>query len=113
MRQKALSRDERKQQIIATFHVKLMNGETGEMTTADIARMLHLSPSTKLRDMIYELVIEGTLLDRTEPMPGVAKYRRIFYPNPKHFKGAERINASHTRRAIKVNTKQGLFWEEL
>jgi hypothetical protein len=49
-----------------------------ELTLTDIAYSLKVTASTKLRDMVTELVIEGALFDRKEPIPGIAKFRRLY-----------------------------------
>lgn len=106
MRKKALRREDRKRQILLAFAVEIHNGNTGEMTVANIAKHMHLSASTKLRDMVMELVIDGSLDFRDEPIPGIAKFRRIFSPDAKTFK---RPSAEYGRqgRALKVNSRQG------
>jgi hypothetical protein len=111
MKRKALSRDDRKRQIQLEFAMKLQSGGDGEMTVADIARLMHLSPSTKLRDMVMELVIEGVLDFRDEPIPGIAKFRRIYSPDPKTFK-RPKPEYGRLGRAIKINSKQGSFFVE-
>lgn len=115
MRRKALKREDRLRQIILAFSVELQKvevGETVEMTTAKIARHLQLSPSTKLREMITELVIDGQLDFRKEQIPGVCKYRVLYSPNPKKF---ERPTPQYKGqgRAIKINSKQGSFLAEV
>lgn len=111
-KQKALARDDRKRQIMIAFSVEIHNGNNGEMTVADIARKLHITASTKLRDMIMELVIDGVLDFRDEPIPGVAKFRRIYSPEAVSFR---RPKAEYGKlgRAIKINSKQGSFFAQL
>ena len=112
MKQKALSREDRKRQILLVFAVNIQNGGTGEMTVAGIAQLMHLSASTKLRDMVTELVIDGALDFRDESIPGVAKFRRIYSPDPKTFKRPT-PHYSGQGRAIKVNSRQGSFFAEV
>jgi hypothetical protein len=112
MKQKALAREDRKRQILLAFAVEVQNGNTGEMTIADIAKHLHLSVSSKLRDMVMELVIDGELDFRDEPIPGIAKFRRIYAPKFQR----DKIPGSLTRQKrapIKVNSRQGSFFAEL
>lgn len=104
MKTKALARDERKRMVILAFAVEVQNGNAGEMTMAQIARKIGLAPSTKLREMILEMVIDGQLDYRDEPMPGVAKFRRIYAPNFKQDKVYEAIHLK--RKPIKVNSRQ-------
>lgn len=104
MKTKALARDDRKRMIILAFAVEVQNGNSGEMTMAHVARKLRLSPSTKLREMILELVIDGQLDYRDEPIPGIAKFRRIYSPNFKQDKVYEAIHLK--RKPLKVNSRQ-------
>lgn len=113
--QKALPREDRKRQIVLAFAVLMQSTPEGEpvfMTVATIARKLQLSPSTKLREMILEMVIEGELLFRDEPIPGIAKFRRLYFPNPEHFKRPKPVYHGQGR-AIKINSKQGSFLAEV
>jgi hypothetical protein len=112
MKQKALTREDRKRQILLAFAVEIQQGNKGEMTIADIARKLHLSASTKLRDMVMELVIDGALDFRDETIPGIAKFRRIFSPDAKTFK-RPRASYKGEGRAIKVNSRQKSFLMEI
>lgn len=120
MKTKALSRDDRKRQILIAFAVEMQQltkaeieaGTAVEMTVADIARAMHLSPSTKLREMVLELVIEGVLDYRDEPIPGVAKFRRLFSPDNATFK-RPKAQYGRSSREIKINSKQGSFFAEL
>lgn len=112
MKTKALAREDRKRQIMLAFAVEIQNGNTGEMTVADIARWLHLSASTKLRDMVLELVIDGSLDFRDEPIPGVAKFRRIYSASMKRDRVYEAIHLKK-RAPIKINSKQMSFFAEV
>ena len=112
MKTKALAREDRKRQIILAFAVEIQNGNSGEMTVAQIAKWLHLSPSSKLRDMVTELVIDGQLDFRDEAIPGVAKYRRIYSPNFAKDKVYEAIHLKK-RKPIKINSRQTSFFAEV
>lgn len=112
MKQKALDRADRKRQILIAFAVEIQDGNTGEMTVANIAKHLHLSASTKLRDMVMELVIEGTLDFRDEPIPGIAKFRRIFSPDAKTFKRPT-PEYKGQGRAIKINSRQKSYLADI
>ena len=112
MKQKALNREERKRQILLAFALEIQNGNTGEMTVANIAKHMHLSASTKLRDMVMELVIEGSLDFRDEPIPGIAKFRRVFSPDAQKFK-RPRAQYKQEGRAIKVNSRQKSYLMEI
>ena len=112
MKQKALDREDRKRQILIAFALEIRSGNTGEMTVANIAKHMHLSASTKLRDMVMELVIDGVLDYRDEPIPGIAKFRRIFSPDAKTFK-RPRAQYKQEGRAIKINSRQKSYFAEL
>lgn len=112
MKNVQLPREDRKRQILIAFALNIQQGFSGEMTVADIARKLHLSPSTKLRDMVMELVIDGSLDFRDELIPGVAKFRRIYSPDPKSFK-RPKVEYGRQGRAIKVNSRQQSFLMEI
>lgn len=65
---KAYTRNERKELILLCFIVDIQRGGTGELTVADLAREMHVTPQTKLRMMVLELVDEGYLTVRKEPL---------------------------------------------
>lgn len=111
-RKKALSRDERKRQILIAFALEVQQGNDAELTVADIARKLHLTPSTKLRDIVMELVIDGSLDFRDEAIPGIAKFRRLYSPNYGVFK-KPKDEYGRQGRAVKINSKQGSFLAEI
>lgn len=111
MKKKALSREDRKRQILLVFAIQIQNGGEGECTVADIARSMHLSPSTKLRDMVMELVIEGSLDFRDEPIPGIAKFRRLYSPDSKTFKRPTPQYIGQ-RKPLKINSRQGTLLME-
>jgi hypothetical protein len=94
------------------FAVDIQNGGNGEMTVADVARKMHLAPSTKLRIMLMDLVVDGVLDFRDEPIPGVAKFRRLFSPEQKSFRRPRPLYKGEGR-AIKINSKQGSFLAEI
>lgn len=112
MKTKALARVDRKRQILLAFACEIQDGNNGEMTIADIAKRMHLSVSTKLREMVMELVVDGSIDFRDEPIPGIAKFRRIYSPDPSHFK-TPAPQYKGQGRSIKINSKQGSFFEVL
>lgn len=114
MKTKALKREDRLRQIMLAFAVDLQTGGEARMTLADIARDMHLSPSTKLRDMVTELQIKGLLTSETEPIPGVCQFRRIYSPTGAFDLG--RGKPKREPRAVKfsaVKHGQTLLWEEV
>lgn len=112
MKTKALAREDRHRQILQCFAIELQEGRTGELTVADVARMMKITASTKLRIMLEELVMEGGLQSRKEDIPGVAKFRRIYSPDPKHF---QRPTPKYrgAGRTIKINSKQMSMFAEV
>jgi len=112
MKTKALAREDRQRQIYQCFAIELQEGRTGELTVSDVAKKLHLTASTKLRIMLEELVMEGGLQSRKEDIPGVAKFRRIYSPDPKHFqRPAPQYRGAG--RSIKINSKQMSMFVEV
>lgn len=101
----ALDREDRLRQIKQCFSTELQSGRDGHLTIADIARMMHLKPSTKLRLMVEELVMNSEIISTVEPMAGVAGFRRIYRPNEGEF---QRYKPQYKGggRSIKVNGKQ-------
>lgn len=112
MKSKALARPDRLRQILLCFAVELQEGRTGELTVADIARKLHLAPSTKLRIMLEELVMDSQLISTKEPIPGVAKFRRIYRPNLGQYE-RPRPQYKGQGRSIKINSKQMSMFVEV
>lgn len=114
MKKKALSREDRKRQIMLAFAVDLQSHGDGRMTIADIARKMQLAPSTKLRDMVTELVIDGLLVDEKEVIPGVTKFRRIYSPSALF--GPSNGKHKHEQRTIQMKAKkngQMVMWNEV
>lgn len=107
---KAYTREERKHMVVQAFLVEeTKQGMLWGMTTADIARYLKVTASTKLRDILTEMVIEGTLLEEREKSVTIKGYTRIFHlstkkhnevkpPEPKHH--ALRINGHKSGHVV-------------
>lgn len=112
MKTKALAREDRQRQIYQCFAIELQEGRSGEMTVSDVAKKMHITASTKLRIMLEELVMEGGLQSRKEDIPGVAKFRRIYSPDPKFFK-MPKPQYSGGGRSIKINSKQMSIFAEV
>lgn len=112
MKQKALAREDRLRQIMQVFAIDLQNGGTAEFTVSEIAKKMRLTPSTKLRLMIEELVMEGGLQSRREDIPGVAKFRRIYSPDPSAFK-MPKPQYRGGGRSIRINSRQTSFFAEV
>lgn len=112
MKTKALAREDRQRQILQCFAIELQEGRSGELTVSDVAKKLHLTASTKLRIMLEELVMEGGLQSRREDIPGIAKFRRIYSPDPKQFKRPTPLYRG-ANRTIKITSKQMSFLAEV
>lgn len=104
MKTKALSREDRKRQIMLAFAVNLQAGGDGRMTLNDIAKKVGLSTSTKLRDMVVELMIGGLLDVVVEPMPGIVGKRFIYFPTALF--DDRNGKPKHQERHIKINTRR-------
>lgn len=59
--QKAFKREVRKQQVIGQFNIWHHNGDDEPKTMHRIARALKMTPSTKFREILDEMVMEGSL----------------------------------------------------
>ena len=112
MKNKALPRPDRLRQILLCFAVEIQEGRTGELTIADIARKLQLSASTKLRLMVEELVMDSQLISTKEPIPGIAKFRRIYRPNFGQFK-QPKPQYKGEKRQIKITSNQKSMFSEI
>lgn len=80
MKTRALSKDDRKNQILMAFAVNIQAGGIGELTSVDVAHKIGLVPSKHVRDFLKELVIEGLLESIKEPMSGAVGCRWIYRP---------------------------------
>jgi len=109
---KALPREDRLMQIKQCFQTNIMAGGDGNLTVADIARMMRLAPSTKLRLMIEELVMDSQIKSTIEEIPGVAKFRRVYSVNHGEFECHKPLYRGQGR-AIKINSKQQSLWAEV
>lgn len=112
MKSKALAREDRLRQILQVFAVELQSGRTGELTVAEIAKKMRLSPSTKLRLMIEELVMDSQLKVRREDIPGIAKFRRVYSPNLGQFERPKPVYRGEGR-SIRINSRQSSFLAEI
>lgn len=105
MKSKALAREDRLRQILQAFAVEIQSGRTGELTVADIARKMRLAPSTKLRLMIEELVMDSQIISEKQAIPGVCGFRRVYRPNLGEFEVPKPICKGEARR-IRINSGQ-------
>lgn len=59
--QKAFSREKRKQQVIMQFNVWARNGDHEPKTMYRIARALGMTPAQTFKDILDEMVMDGSL----------------------------------------------------
>lgn len=111
-KKKALAREDRLRQILQVFAVELQSGRSGELTATEIARKMQLTPSTKLRLMIDELVMDSQLIVEREDIPGVAKFRRVYRPNLGEFKLPKSLYKGE-KRGIRINSRQMSIFAEM
>jgi len=70
MKSKAFSRDERKEQVVLWFALRIQKGNESGATANDIGRALGMSRSSHLNDILWEMVQENTLDWRVVHKPG-------------------------------------------
>lgn len=102
MKRKAYSREERQSMILDQFYKLVDGGKTPELTVYQLAKMMDITPSTHLRNIVWELVHEGALDSRTaEHRNGVTKtvffVPQHLYSFPKQHERAILINGKQTR----------------
>jgi len=61
MRKKALTKEERKIQVVNWFAIRIQHDNDGFATANEIAKGMGLTPSQKLRNWLYEMVQDGVL----------------------------------------------------
>lgn len=113
-RVRAYSREERKRLIIHHFAESVRVGENPVMTCAEIARKMDIRPSTKLRDILLEMVLDNTLLMSQQEDAGIAGFRVLYELNPFNDAFSEQHaspRATRMHHAIRLNTSNGV--EEL
>lgn len=114
MRNQAFKREEMLRIILLAFAVNVQNGHDGRMTLADIARAVNRAPSTKLRDMVTELISDNLLTYTVEPMPGVVGKRFIYHPTS-DFR-VETGKPKRAQRTVKFKARkngQQVMWDEV
>lgn len=70
MKTKAFTREERKQQIILWFALRIQKGNESYASVNAIARGLGMSPSSHLTKILFEMNNEGTIAVRGVSRPG-------------------------------------------
>lgn len=114
MANKALSRDDRKQQILTLFQQQFDKlGEASFLTIAGIGQHLGLSASQKLRDIVTELVIAQKLDCEVEPVPGVCQKRRIYrLPKDSPYRKQGRVREQRRIVVNHRNRSQEMLWKD-
>lgn len=103
MKRKAYSREDRQSMILDQFYKLVDGGKSPELTVYQLAKMMDITPSQHLRNLVWDLVHEGTLDSRTaQHREGISK--TIFFI-PEHLYSFPK----RYERAILVNGKQLRF----
>lgn len=98
-RVRAYSRDERKRLIIHVLAEAIRTGDTGIMTCSEIAKKMDIVPSTKLREILLEMIASGTLSAEAQPDPGIAGKRYLYWlKKDNEAFSVQHSNAKATRR---------------
>jgi hypothetical protein len=102
MNGKAYSREERKSIILDQFYKLIDSGRKPELTIYRLAQMMGMTPSSHLRNIVWELVHEGTLDSRTEVHRNSVNKTVFFVPDnlysfPKRFERQIMVNGIQLR----------------
>lgn len=85
-RRKAMSKYERKMQIVLFFQLQTEKDNRFVATVARIARALDMTPSQHLRRICDETLDDGLLAAFDVPRKGVCKYTRYYMLHPRRGK---------------------------
>ena len=102
--------------IIQSFLVDIQKGNDGQLTCAEIARYLRVTPSTKLRIILAEMVEDDLITARKVLDHGIAGFRRIYkLPGGYALKSLEtaKTAAFGKKKAKPVSDLQQTFFEAL
>lgn len=105
-RVRAYSRDERKRLIIHALAEAIRIGDRSQMTCAEIAKTQGIVASTKLRQILAEMVDTGTLTITRQDDTGIAGYRYLYELNNNNDAfSVQHTNAKSARmqRIIRLN----------
>lgn len=111
---KAFSREEVKLMVVQALAIEYQKHgqDYAIMTLPQLAHKLNRTASTKFRDILTELVIDGSLLVREEAFPGIAGKRRFYALSGRQL-GDEirrmKMQAGQATRHIRVNSRQMSF----
>lgn len=109
-RVRAYRRDERKRLIIHVLATAMKNGEPFKLTCAEIAKQMNIVPSTKLRQILAEMVAAKTLSCEKQDDAGIAGFRFLYElsaENPAYEWRRVDKKAVDFHRTIKLNTRSG------
>lgn len=105
MKRKALDRVEVKRLIVTAFLTAEKVEKRHAMTCARIAKMLGRTPSTKLRQILAEMVVNETLIcEKLMDEKSIGGFVIIYALNPEKYKKPE-----PQKREIKINGQLGLW----
>lgn len=96
-KQRAFSRQKRKEQIIVQFNIWHSKGDTEPKTMTRIARALDLTPQQHVKSILDEMVLEGMLTVEKRDKSGrwTANVYSIINALIKEKYGRRRINVKH------------------
>jgi hypothetical protein len=109
-RVRAYSRADRKRLIIYHLADAMRKGIGKRFTTAEIARMMDIIPSTKLRDILWELTDENILHFSDEEDASLLGYRTYFELNPEiesYYNAKPNRHTTRMEREIRLNSSKG------
>lgn len=105
MKRKALDRADVKRLIVTAFLTAEKVEKRHAMTCARIAKMLGRTPSTKLRQMLSEMIADGTLIfEKLMDEKSIGGFVIIYALNPERYKKPE-----PEKRVLKINGQMSLW----
>lgn len=105
-RVRAYTREERKRLIIYNLAKAIREGSGYRFTTAEIARMMDVTASTKLRDILWEMTDDNILHFCDEEDASLLGYRTYFelnIENEAYFGAKPNPRAQRMSHAIRLN----------
>lgn len=105
-RVRAYSRDDRKRLIIHTLAAEIRLGRRAQLTCAGLAQKMDIVPSTKLRQILAEMIADETLVAVKEDNAGVCGFRMVYelnYAKTGYSEPHENRRAAKKERFIRLN----------
>jgi len=105
-RVRAYSRDERKRLIIHVLAETIRTGNLEGLSCAAIAQKMDIVPSTKLRQILAEMIAADVVNFKKEPDAGIAGFRVIYslnYQHPAFSQPHTNRRAQRIERNIRLN----------